>query len=83
MAPAVFPVPVPVGGKLTVANLRKETALLFRKEANGKLTFVQKLPGGAVDEREATPGQAWVAVFPDTAGGEAFTVRPGAVWVLR
>jgi hypothetical protein len=74
----------PAGMKLTVANLKKEPALLFTKGANGKLTFVQRVPPGKAVDLDAAPDQGWVAVFTEAPAGEAFTTgKADAVWLLR
>jgi hypothetical protein len=70
--------------KLTVANVRKEEALLFTLAANGKLTFVKKVPAGEAVDVEASTGQRWVAVFTDRPAGESFvTTQVAENWLLR
>jgi hypothetical protein len=81
---APMPVAVPAAVKLSVANVKKEEALLFFVTPDCKLTFARKVaPGEAVDV-QATPGQRWIAVFADRPAGDSFAV-PGAdaVWLLR
>ena len=38
--------------EVTVVNLRKEPALLFRMPENGKMTFLRKLPPGEAADVE-------------------------------
>jgi hypothetical protein len=73
----------PKAMKLAVANVRKESALLFTM-SDGKLTFVQKVPPGSAVDVPAAPGQRWVVVFPDNPAGETFAPsQPESVWLLR
>jgi hypothetical protein len=83
--PSQAPTPRKASGKLTVANVRKEAALLFRMTEDGKLSFVRKLPPGeAVDVEAENQGHRWVAVFPDNPAGESFDPSGAeAVWLLR
>jgi hypothetical protein len=85
VCPATLPAPATV--KLTVANVRKETALLFEMAEDGKLTFVQKLPPGEATDVKTAADKRWVAVFPDKPAGQSFSVpaapQPDTVWLLR
>jgi hypothetical protein len=70
--------------KLTIANVRKETALLFSMAEDGKLTFVQKLPPGNAVDVKTTGDTRWVAVFPDKQEGLSFDPKQAeATWLLR
>lgn len=70
--------------KFTVANTRKEPALLFTEGEGGKLTFVRRLPGGETMEMESGPQYRWIAIFATTPAGTAFTVtEQGKVVRLR
>jgi hypothetical protein len=69
---------------LTVANVRKEPALLFTMTNEGKLTFAQRLPAGELIDVDVQVGQRWVAVFTDKPAGETFTPHQAAsTWLLR
>jgi hypothetical protein len=73
----------PVPAKFTVANVKKEAALLFT-EGGGKLTFVRNLPAGEAVDLESAPNTHWIAIFTDKPAGTSFTVaRPGEVVLLR
>jgi tetratricopeptide (TPR) repeat protein len=71
--------------KVTVVNLRKEPALLFRMPENGKMTFVRKLPPGeAADVETAASQERCIAIFPDKQVGEVFdSTRAETIWLLR
>jgi hypothetical protein len=81
---AFAPAPVPARFQATVANMRKEPALLFELAEDGKMTFRQKVtPGEAIDV-EMVSGKRWIAIFADTPEGLSFEPKePGAVWLLR
>jgi hypothetical protein len=89
MTSAVNTVTVEVQGapatvKLTVANVRKEPALLFEMEGAGKMTFVTKLAPGEATDVKASSSKRWVAVFPDMKAGETYSApQADAVWLLR
>jgi hypothetical protein len=70
--------------KFTVANVRKETAVLFLLEDNGKMTFAGKVPAGEAVDLQTVSGQRVIAVFADNQAAESFVVKPGAdSWLLR
>jgi hypothetical protein len=70
--------------KFTVANVRKEPALLFKEGKGGKLIFVRKVPVGEAVDLETPVNLYWFAVFVEKPGGESFTPdSSGAVWLLR
>ena len=70
--------------KLTVANVRKEPALLFTIGDDSKLTFVQKVPAGEAVDVQTNSGQSWVAVFMERPGGEIFKPSQAKeTWLLR
>lgn len=73
--------------KLTVANVRKEEALIFEMEAGNKLTFVQKVPAGSAVDVKTTTNKQLVAIFADKPAGQWYSVwpapQPDAVWLLR
>jgi hypothetical protein len=82
-APAPVAPPAPVA-KFTVANVKKEPALLFTEGEGGKLTFVRKVPAGEAVDLDTSSGCRWIAVFSDKPAGTAFTVgKPGEVVLLR
>jgi hypothetical protein len=74
-----------VAAKLTVANVRGETALLFTVDGEGKLTYVEELRAGNATDLKTTSGTRWAAVFwgskPDSLGYRVFA--PEAIWLLR
>ncbi len=73
-----------VARKLTVANMRKEPALLFQMVEDGKFCFVQKLPAGEAIEVSAVPGKRWLAIFGDNPAGVSFDpTQETAIWLLR
>jgi hypothetical protein len=75
--------PAPIA-KFTVANVKKEPALLFTEGEGGKLTFVRRVPTGEAVDLESTAGARWIAVFSDKPAGTAFSVgKPGEVVLLR
>jgi hypothetical protein len=70
--------------KFTIANVKKEAALLFTEGEGGKLTFVRKVPAGEAVDLESAAGTRWIAVFSDKPAGTMFTVgKPGDVVLLR
>jgi hypothetical protein len=89
----VLPVAATVPGmpstvKVTVANVRKQSAQLFEIAGDGKSTFVQKIPAGEAVDVKLTSGRQYVAVFidmPDAAPTlESYTPESaGKVWLLR
>jgi hypothetical protein len=84
--PASSPPPKEVAEpvKLTVANVRKETALLFEMDRDGKLSFVQKLPAGEAVDVKTIATRRLIALFPDKAVGESFEATTSAtIWLLR
>jgi hypothetical protein len=89
MAPVMVPpspspsVP-PARAKLTVVNVRQEAALLFLVNAEGELTFVEKLAPGSVIDLDTKTGTRWAAVFSEKPSSQSFRVATGeAVWLLR
>ena len=81
---AASPREATIAVKLTIANVRKETALLFTIGDNGKLTFVQKVPPGEAIDVQTVSGQSWIAVFADKPAGEAFKPSKATeTWSLR
>jgi hypothetical protein len=86
--PGLLPLPggTPPGAevKVTVANVRKEPALVFTLMEDGKLSFLQKVgPGEAVD-LTTVRSRRLVAVFSDKPAGETFEVKQNeATWLLR
>jgi hypothetical protein len=82
--PVAVPPPASLPVKLTVANVRKEAALLFTVGDNGKLTFAQKIPPGEAVDLQTTSGQRWIAVFTDNPAGETFQpTQATETWLLR
>ena len=70
--------------KLSVANVRKEAAMLFTMTNDGKMTFSQKLSAGEAVDLQATPGLRWFAIFSDKPEGLTFTPKQGEnIWLLR
>jgi hypothetical protein len=70
-------------GKLTVANVLKEEAMLFLVTKDG-LTFVRKLPHGEAADLDATAGQRYAAVFASAPYQVGHEVKAaGETWVLR
>jgi hypothetical protein len=87
-APAVVaPAPgivEPGSVKMTVANVRKEAAMLFEMAEDGKMTFIQKVSAGEAVDVKAASGKRLVAIFADKQAGESFAVPgSGGVWLLR
>jgi hypothetical protein len=75
---------IPATIKLTIANVRKETALLFKMQDGGALEFVQRLPQGEVVDVQTTTVQRWIAVFADQPAGESHVAaQADSVWLLR
>jgi hypothetical protein len=69
---------------LSVANCRKEPALLFRLEASGELTFVKKVLPGDVADVPTQAGERWVAVFMEAPHRAQRTAAPAQpTWLLR
>jgi hypothetical protein len=86
--PVVQPAPTiaaPVAQvKFTVANVRKETAVLFVMDDNGNMSFAAKVPAGEAVDLQSTSAQRWIAVFTDNPAAESFVVKEGnATWLLR
>ncbi|MGL4554943.1 MAG: hypothetical protein ACRC33_27565, partial [Gemmataceae bacterium] len=70
---------------LTVANVMREEAMLFRVPAKGPLTFVRKLIHGEVLDLDAEEGERFAAVFASAAPHHlGFVAEKGnATWLLR
>jgi hypothetical protein len=91
--PSVYPPAPPVPAnttvpsaqfKVSVANVRKETALLFTATNDGKMNFVRKVEAGDAVDLDASAGQKWVAVFTGNPAAETKTMTAGEkVWLLR
>ncbi len=70
--------------RLSIANVRKEPAMLFKMMDGGKMEFVQKLPAGEVLDVQTTNTQRWIAVFTDKPAGESYSpTQPESIWLLR
>lgn len=83
LPPTAIPNP-PASLKVSVANVRKESAILFTMTNDGKMTFVQKVSAGEAIDVEVSAGQRWIAVFTDKPAGESKTMTAGEkVWLLR
>ncbi len=73
------------GLRLTVANVRGDTALLFTMSPAGKLKFVRKVPTGEAADLDTAAGVRWYAIFGgDPPGCEEFTPSSSDYkWILR
>lgn len=70
-------------GKLTVANVLKEEAMLFLVTKDG-LTFVRKLPHGEAADLDARAGQRYAAVFASAPHQVGHEVKASSeTWLLR
>jgi hypothetical protein len=70
--------------KLAVANVRKESALLFEMDKDGKMTFLQKVPAGEAVDIKTAPARRLIAIFSDNTAGESLdTSATTTTWLLR
>lgn len=70
--------------QVTIANIRKETGLLFKVADQGELTFVQKVAHGEAVDLETVTGQRWVVVFVEQPHHESRVIKQeNEVWLLR
>jgi hypothetical protein len=89
VSPATYVTPTipsapPAMMKVSVANVRKDTATIFSMNAEGNMTFVQRVPAGEAVDLEVTAGTKWVAVFTDKPAAITKTISSGEkVWLLR
>lgn len=76
--------PVNMRLTLTIANVRKEPALLFTITAGGELKFEKKLPPGEAIDVMTPPSTRWVAVFASAPHHQHLTFTPSQpIWLLR
>jgi hypothetical protein len=74
--------------KVTVANVRKQSAQVFEMTSDGNLKFVASVVDGSACDLKLTAGRRYVAIFMDKHGGdpaiETFTAeKPDSIWLLR
>jgi hypothetical protein len=68
----------------TIANVRREPAILFTISATGELRFEKKLPPGEAVDVTTTPQTRWAAVFTTLPYQTTCTFDPARpIWLLR
>jgi hypothetical protein len=76
--------PEPEKIKLTVVNVRKEAAMLFEMDKDGKMSFIQKVATGEAVDVKTVTSRRLIALFADKPAGESFEAGTSStVWLLR
>ncbi|MFO0878405.1 MAG: hypothetical protein U0840_13790 [Gemmataceae bacterium] len=82
--PIAPPAPSVSSQTFTIANVRREPAILFTISATGELRFEKKLPPGEAVDLTTTPQTRWAAVFTTLPYQATCTFDPARpIWLLR